>query len=195
MGNADASKWDAIYSNNEFGFFPPANVLHQNKHLLPTRGKALDLASGQGRNAVFLSRLGYETHAWDISRVALDKLSEYAAAESLTVNAQLIDLNEYELPQNEFDIIVVSHYLNRNIIENIKQAMANNGLIFYQTFTRNKVDDIGPSNPDYLLKENELLQLFSDFIIHFYREDSDLGDKEHGQRNEAMLVAQKKTSD
>jgi hypothetical protein len=65
------------------------------------------------------------------------------------------------------------------------------GLLFYQTFIQQKVANIGPNNPDYLLAENELLKLFSDLTIMFYREFGTEGDHCQGLRNEAQLLAKK----
>jgi tellurite methyltransferase len=65
-------------------------------------------------------------------------------------------------------------------------------LVFYQTFTREKSADCGPSNPAYLLEENELLRLFSGLRILAYREEGNVGDVAQGFRNEAMIVAQKR---
>lgn len=187
----DADKWNKVYSNNEFGFFPPCLVLHQHQHLLPETGKALDLACGMGRNAVMLARQGFETVAIDVSHVAIDKLNEYAEQEDLVITAQACDLNQTPLLKNEFDIIVISHYLNRDLIPSIKQALKKEGVIFYQTFIKQKVEDIGPSNPDYLLDENELLELFKEFQIVVYKEEALLGDTQEGFRNEAMIIARK----
>lgn len=191
IDNTDAEKWDARYSKNEFAFFPPCKVLHQNRHLLPLTGSALELASGIGRNAVALARHGLSTIAMDISNVALNKLAEYAVQESLNIKTQACDLNSTQLPQHQFDVIVVSHYLNRDIIADIKSSLKVNGLIFYQTFIKAKTEDIGPGNPEYLLGENELLNLFKDFKLVLYREEGTVGDTHQGFRNEAMLIAQK----
>lgn len=188
--SADAKKWNAIYEKNEFAFYPPCKVLHQNLHLLPKTGKALDLASGTGRNAITLARHGLETSAIDVSKIAIGKLLDYATEENLKIDAQVIDLNNATI-NSQYDVIVVSHYLNRKIISNIKSALNENGLLYYQTFIKNKVDDIGPSNPDYLLEQNELLELFKEFDVLFYREEGIVGDTEQGFRNEAMIVAKK----
>ncbi len=186
----DAKKWNAIYEKNEFAFYPPCKVLHQNIHLLPKTGSALDLACGTGRNAIALAKQSLDTTAIDVSEVAISKLLNYATTENLKINALASDLNKEPL-NYKYDVIVVSHYLNRNIIPNIKSALNENGLIFYQTFIKNKVDDIGPSNPDYLLDQNELLELFKEYEVLLYREEGIVGDIEQGFRNEAMIVVKK----
>ena len=63
--------------------------------------------------------------------------------------------------------------------------------MFYQTYCQQKVQQQGPSNPNFLLKDNELLQLFSSMKVRVYREESLLGDHQKGWRNQALLVAEK----
>ncbi|MFU8833506.1 MAG: SAM-dependent methyltransferase, partial [Wenzhouxiangella sp.] len=65
------------------------------------------------------------------------------------------------------------------------------GLLFYETFTREKVDDAGPSNPDFLLAPNELLHLFSPLRLLAYREEGVVGDAGRGLRNVAYLVGRR----
>jgi hypothetical protein len=70
-------------------------------------------------------------------------------------------------------------------------ALKPGGLLFYQTFTRVSVGPGGPQNPEYRLAENELLRMFQELQVVVYREEGEIGDKTHGFRNEAMLVAKK----
>ena len=191
MTQSDSEKWNAIYSKDEFSFFPPCKVLFQNLHLLPKQGQALDVACGMGRNAVALAEKGLTTTAIDISKVALDKLTKYAGQQQFDIETLAYDLTQNSLPVDGYDVIVISHYLNRELIPAIKQALNPNGLIFYQTFIKDKVEDIGPSNPDFLLDQNELLNFFNDFQIIFYREEASIGNTKEGFRNEAMVIARK----
>ena len=78
------------------------------------------------------------------------------------------------------------------MIKNIKNAIKSNGLIFYQTFTKNITDKSGPKNPNYKLDDNELLEFFSDWKLIFYKEEGGIGDLKNGIRNQAMIVSQKK---
>jgi hypothetical protein len=64
-------------------------------------------------------------------------------------------------------------------------------VLFYQTYCQQKVSDSGPSNPDYLLADNELLRLFPDLQLRVYREESVLGQHDIGIRNQALMVAEK----
>ena len=65
---------------------------------------------------------------------------------------------EQEPPQaNSFDVIVVSYFLERKLAPALMNALRPNGLLFYETFIREKPQGVGPSNPDFLLGENDIL--------------------------------------
>ncbi len=189
MDEKARKKWNDIYSKERSSESLAVTVLRDNLHLLPESGRALDLACGLGANALLLANRGFDTHAWDCSDIALEKLLERAASEGLTIKTELRDVVENPPEKNSFDIIVVSRFLDRSIINNIIDAVKTGGLIFYQTYTVNKLDTYGPTSVEYLLKENELLDLFSSLSILFYREDGQTGDMSSGNRNEAMLVS------
>jgi tellurite methyltransferase len=130
--------------------------------------------------------------AWDVSSVAIDKLTAYAVHKGLNVNAcqQKITANSFK--GYHFDVIVVSRFLDRTLSDAIIGALKPAGLLFYQTFTREKTSPKPPDNPDYLLTENELLEMFSPLRVIFYRENALIGNQERGLRNEAQFVGQKR---
>ncbi len=70
-------------------------------------------------------------------------------------------------------------------------ALRPNGLLFYQTYTRTRVDQSGPRNDAYRLADNELLKLFSPLQLLVYREEGADGDPSRGFRNQAMLVGKR----
>jgi tellurite methyltransferase len=164
-------------------------LCHQ--HLLPIQGNALDLASGLGGNALILAQQGLQVEAWDISSVALAKLDEQAQKQNLSIATHPCFITADRLPKNHFDVIVISRFLDRSLCNAIMAALKTEGLLFYQTFTRNKIDQQGPSNPDYLLDCNELLRLFSPLNLIFYQEFGRTGNLQHGNRNEASYIGQK----
>ena len=184
-------KWDKTFSQSENKNTVANEVLQQNAHLLPAFGAALDLACGLGGNALLLAQAGLETHAWDISGVALAKLQASAQGAGLKILTQTRDVEINPPAPDCFDVIVVGHFLYRPGFDALLAALKMNGLLFYQTFTREKVSQSGPSNPDYLLGKNELLDLCRDMKILVYREENKQGDISRGWRDRAMLVAQK----
>lgn len=187
-------KWNEAYQDADIATAVPAQVLLENEYLLPKKGDALDLACGRGGNALYLARLkssDLQVDAIDVSPVVLDKLKKYTAQHSLAINCYLRDIESEGLLQKKYDVIVVSYFLYRNLFPAIVSALKPNGLLFYQTWAQDRVDDTGPNNPKFRLASTELLSLTTPLIPLFYRENGIIGDVEKGLRNEAMLVARK----
>jgi len=184
------AKWDGIYKNR-FSVPESAEVLEKHLALLPTYGKALDLACGFGHNAMLLAEQGLTVDAWDISGVALAQLDAEARKRRLTVMTRQCLINEALLKNNRYDVIVVSRFLDRSLCNAIMAALKPAGLLFYQTFIRNKPDTSGPSSPEYLLESNELLRLFAPLNVLYYQEYDRVGELTFGNRNEACFIGLK----
>ena len=191
MINKIKNKWNKYYSSNIKTPAPPSEVLFFNQHLLPPKGVALDLACGYGSNSICLANNKLNVTAWDISHLALEELSIRSKDLGLVINCETRDVLQYPPEPNTFDVIVVSKFLDRQLIKHIRQAIKPNGLIFYQTFMKNRVDKLGPKNPNYQLDGNELLEFFNDWKLIFYREEDKIGNLKIGFRNQAMIIAQK----
>jgi len=183
---SDKEKWDKRYSHisTERG---PASLLVENAHLLPG-GKALDVAMGSGNNAFFLACRGYEVTGVDISTVAVTSVRERAEENGLLIQAVEADLGQFSVDEDAYDLVVNFYYLDRNIIPKLKKGLKKNGIIFFETYTTEQRQFGGPSNPDHLLKPNELLLSFLDFFIIFYHERIIPGKE---PRAVASLIAQK----
>ena len=164
----DQQRWDERYRNaNTVG--QPCGVVSHYQHLLPTQGKALDLACGLGGNALLLAQCGLDTHAWDISPVGIHTLAEQALHSGLFIQADVRDISTQPPEAESFDVIVVSYFLERSIFPALIKALKPNGLIFYQTFTQKHYSDNGPGNPDYRLQSNELVELLNGLqVIHYH---------------------------
>ncbi|MCF6148595.1 MAG: class I SAM-dependent methyltransferase [Candidatus Kuenenia sp.] len=164
--------WDKRYRTEEYIFGKePVAFLKEHISLLP-KGKALDLATGEGRNAVFLAENGFEVDCCDVSEIAIEKAKNLAKQNNVRINAFVADLEVYKLPKNSYDVISCFYYLQRDIIPQIKDALKTGGMIIYETFTIENLERGfgGPKNRDYLLRPNELLECFREFKIIYYRE-------------------------
>lgn len=188
--SAAQEKWDRRYQNSRDAG-SPCWLLENYSHLLPTSGRSLDLACGLGGNALFLAAHGLESHGWDCSSVALEKLAAFASTRQLSITTQHREIEQHPPNRNSFDIIVVSQFLSRPIMPALVDALLPGGLLFYQTFNRNKQSKKGPSNPKFLLAHNELLGLLSPLEVVFYREDSDIGCLDQGLRDSSYFIGRK----
>jgi tellurite methyltransferase len=172
-------RWNARYSGPEFEPFPdaPAEWLVENRALIeglrtPERvPRALDVACGDGRNARWLAELGFAVDAVDVSDVAIGALRLAAEARELSVEARVFDATQDALPVEEYDVVVVVHFLQRDVFGSLQAALRPGGVLLYETFTRDHVDVLGSSfNPAYLLDPNELLHAFAGLHVRHYRE-------------------------
>jgi len=184
------AKWDQRYQE-PIELPEPAAVLRENLHLLPRRGRALDLACGLGASALLLARHGLHVVAWDLSPVAIDRVREAAAYLGLHVAAEIRDVCAEPPPPGGFDCILVAHFLDRALAPAIASALRPGGLLFYQTFGRDSAGQPGPSDPRFRLDTNELLRLFPDLTLRFYREEGLVGDLGQGTRGLVQLIAQR----
>ncbi len=191
MNKALVEKWNAIYSESVVSEARSSEVLSDNLYLLPKSGQALDLACGLGANALLLAKQGMTVQAWDISTLALQKLQAQADTEALAVKTFTQEISPCSFSANSFDVVVVSRFLDRSICNAIMECLKPNGLLFYQTYTQHKIYQQGPKNPNFLLADNEMLNLFSPMKVIYYRENRALGDRQQGLRNEAQFIGQK----
>ncbi len=181
-------KWDRIYRERGEGLPQAVAVLEDNLHLLPDSGRALEIACGLGGNALLLAQQGLVTDAWDISAVAIERLAALAREHGLPLTGAVRDVLHQPPAAAVYDVVVVSHFLDRSLCPCLIRALRPGGLLFYQTFTREAVSASGPSNPEFRLAENELLALFRELRLVLYREEGLLGDVSRGFRDEAMLI-------
>ena len=150
----------------------PSRWLVDHAHLLPLTGDALDVASGRGRNALWLAGRGLQTHAIDRDLAAVEQLRTHAAALGLPLRAEAMDL-ECEgamLPVAAYDLVVVVHYLHRPLFPQLTRALRPGGLLVYETFTRAQAARGKPRNPAFLLEPGELRALVQPLAISAERE-------------------------
>lgn len=124
-----------------------------------SKGKALDVACGSGRNTIYMAGNGFKVDALDISSVALESLSKL---ENPNINTLLVDLDEYTFQENFYNLITKTNFLDRDIIEKIKKALKKDGIIIIETYMEDENNEKKDSNPDYLLKKDELKSFFTD---------------------------------
>lgn len=163
----------------------PSRLLVEHLPSLP-KGKALDIACGEGRNAIYLAQHGYDVDAVDISEEAI-KMGRESAGD-LKVNFLAADLERFSIPEESYDLIINFNYLQRSLIHSIKSGLKRGGVVIFETYTVEQQAFGKPNNPEFLLKPNELLRMFSDLHIVYYREGVL---EECGKKAVALLVGKK----
>jgi len=188
---SDQERWDKKYQGEEFAYGKKPNAFLK-KHLSSLeKGVALDLASGEGRNAVFLAENGWKVDAVDISPVGVRKARRLAKEAGVKINFRQADLDFYPIAKEKYDLISILYFWDRRLIPRLKRGLKKGGRILFETYTFETLFRglEGPREAKYLLKANELLDLFRDFRVLFYREGIF---QERGRRKAiASLLAEK----
>ncbi|MBW1851270.1 MAG: methyltransferase domain-containing protein [Deltaproteobacteria bacterium] len=154
----------------ESTYLQPTQFLVDNIDILP-KGRVLDVAVGRGRNAIYLCKMGFEVEGVDISAEAVNDTLAYARKMGVDPRAMVADLEGgYQIEKESYDVIVCFNYLQRSLIPQIKEGLRIGGMVVYETFTVDQPRFGKPKNPDYLLKYNELLDMFREFRCFRYHE-------------------------
>ena len=172
MSIADKVRWDMQHESTHGSAEPSsflAEIFAAEAWPMP-RGRALDLACGKGRNACFLAERGFDVVAIDISPVALEEGRRRAAEKNLAIAWHQSDLEQIQLNEAAYDLVVNFNYLQRSLFPQIKVALKPGGYVIFDTYLIDQPAIGHPKNPAYLLEHNELLNSFRDFRVLYYRE-------------------------
>ena len=140
---------------------PTTWIIDQIKLLTPkNKIQILDFASGSGRNSIHLA--GKYRNITAIDRDS-KKLVQYSNFEYINTICFDLETNQnWPLKEKYYDIIIVVNYLYRPKIKKITSLLKNGGYLFYETFSVGNERYGSPKNPDFLLKDRELIKLFSE---------------------------------
>ena len=162
-----------------WGLAPNRMCLRVIELLPPDRPlKLLDIGCGEGRDAVFFARCGYDVTAFDLTSSGIEKLRRLADQANVYVNAFSADINDYRLDEN-YDILYscgALHYIKPNlrgeIMENYKSYVNNNGIAAFQAFVTKPFIPPPPEREEaYLWKSGQLFLYFHDWYIEHCAED------------------------
>jgi SAM-dependent methyltransferase len=137
----------------------PSNWVERFVPLIRTGGTVLDLACGFGRHSRRLAGRGFQVTAVDRDPDALASLADVPNVEALTAD---LEKGPWPFAGCRFDAIVVTNYLWRPLFPLIVDAVDAAGVLLYETFATGNEKFGKPSNPDYLLRHGELLEVVKD---------------------------------
>lgn len=134
--------------------------------------RAVDLACGCGRDAVYLALQGHDVLAVDLLPDALDRAADLARRNGVSLTTRAMDLEDGpQLPPGPFDLVTVFRFLHRPLLPLLRKAVAPAGYIVYETFhERNRATGRRPNNPAHLLSTGELAGAFEGFDILIFRD-------------------------
>lgn len=132
------------------------------------RGAAvLDVACGGGRHARFFAGLGHPVDAVDRDVAAVAALAGVSGVTALCAD---IENGPWPYAGRRFAAVVVTHYLHRPLFPALIAALAPGGVLIYETFAQGNERYGRPSNPDFLLRRGELLQVAAGLRIFAYED-------------------------
>jgi SAM-dependent methyltransferase len=200
MSHPDATDfWSDRYRSvgEDFLFGTAPNSFLASQAALLTRGqRALSIADGEGRNAVWLARQGLQVTATELSPVALDKAAKLAAAEGVSVDFIHADALNWAYPEAGFDLVVgvfiqfAAPAERDSLFANMKRALRPGGRVVLQGYTPKQLDyrTGGPSAVENLYTPELLRESFADCDIELLTEYEDVLDEGLAHRGRSALI-------
>lgn len=135
------SFWDQRYSGHAYVYGTEPNRYFESKLTLLPVGKALFVAEGEGRNAVFAAKQGWDVYAFDTSNVGKVKADSLADLNSVKINYLVAGFDEIEFDENSFDLIVFcyTHFPENSrkiYFEKSKKWLKPGGSIILEAFSK-----------------------------------------------------------
>ena len=162
--------WEEKYRERVAGLRPPDPLLVETASAV-TPGRALDLACGTGRNALWLAQHGWKVAAVDGSASAIETLPAHAFAHNVCIDAHVADLEqgEYSVEPTHWDLIAICYYLQRDLFETAKQGLTPGGILVAIAL----MAEPGKEHSPFRVQPGELRGFFEDWEIQHYREGAD----------------------
>ena len=165
--------WDERFRTGQYPQDPePSEMLRRYLDAMPD-GRALDIAAGTGRNAVFLAEQGYRVDALDGSIAGLEITRKRAAERDAADRLELIqaDVPSYAFPSETYDLVTISFYRAIDRFSDIKDSLRDGGVIYVEHHLRSSEPvSSGPSGDRYRFAANELLHSMLDLTVLGYEE-------------------------
>lgn len=142
----DTSWWNERFKERELNLMLHEKYLEEDIRFFDKGCKILDIACGDGRNSIYLARLGYEVFAIDFSEEALDRLRYFKEKENLKIETKLADLSKDDVFNNleKFDGVVINHYrLKPQLYSKLMDNINDDGILWVNGFR-----DIPKDNPN-----------------------------------------------
>jgi len=182
--------WNERYSRREPGTKEPMPLLVRVTEKLKP-GRALDLACGAGRHAIFLAERGWNVTAVDASHAGIELAKATAHERGVEVDWRVADLErfEFEIEAEGYDLIGDFYYLPHNFFPLIRMGVRPGGIFVAAIHMVDEAPDVKPMNPAFLLKPGDLRAEFEGWeILHDYEGRPT---EEGHRRRSAEIVARK----
>ena len=197
-----ADFWNTRFAVSEFIYGEaPNDFLREQAPRLAPGSRVLSLGEGEGRNALFLAKLGHALTAVDASHQGLAKLLARAAAADVDITVVLADLARYQPGEAQFDAVVsvfchLPSALRRTVMARAIAALKPGGLLIMEGYTPRQLafDTGGPKDADMLLEVDIVRgELAGLELLHFVELEREVieGSYHTGTASVLQVVARK----
>jgi SAM-dependent methyltransferase len=177
MSREDRAKWDAKFGASADHVLgeEPTHFLVEVAPALPATGRALDVACGEGRNAVWLAQRGLDVDAVDVSPVGLAKCRALADGRGVGRRVRTVERDlDAGLPERAvgpYDLVVCVQFHLPTLWDALRDALRPGGLLVLEAPTRANLDlGLGAPNSRFLADTNQVLDAARGLTVVFYRE-------------------------
>jgi SAM-dependent methyltransferase len=170
--HSERERWDKRYAAGAYATrHHPTQLVVDWLHIAPP-GRALDVACGAGRNAVYLAKQGFQTDAVDISSVALERARNTATQAALDIHWIQADLAADPLAgYSQYAAIIHVRYVNMALYRRYLDILAPGGILISEQHLQCADSSvIGPKNPSFRVTSDVLQESVGALEIIFYQE-------------------------
>jgi len=207
MNEAWTERWNDRYSKDEFAYGEnPNNYLKEQLEKLDP-GKILFAAEGEGRNAVFAAKLGWEVSAFDISIEGKNKALRLAESNNVTIEYKVGELETLNYDNDQFDAIalIYAHFpaeIKSLYHKTLDKYLRTKGIIIFEAFSKKHIEYLeknqnvgGPKEIEMLFSIDEIISDFRNYeIIELEEKEIELNEGlfHNGKGSVIRFVGQKK---
>jgi len=169
MSKLDLEKWNQRYAEDSYRKTNPVTLVADWLPEVPL-GKALDVACGAGRNALFLAQAGYRVDAIDISPEGLKIARRQAVEQGLEINWIAHDFDQPFDFDTDYDLILVMWYVNLELVTRLCKCLAPGGYLLCQEHLNIDAEVNGPANRDFRVSPGALRAAVTELEVLLYDE-------------------------
>jgi SAM-dependent methyltransferase len=166
---SEAEFWNSRYATDDYAYgLQPNDFLLQQAGQIPAGAKLLCLAEGEGRNAVFLAKMGYDVRGVDFSQQGHDKAMQLAQQQGVRIAYDVSDLTQYAMGEAQYDAVVsvFCHLPSADrpaLYQAVRRALRPGGVFILEAYTPQQLElgTGGPREADRLVTADELKDAFA----------------------------------
>jgi 2-polyprenyl-3-methyl-5-hydroxy-6-metoxy-1,4-benzoquinol methylase len=196
MSDFASNFWDERYSSMEYVYgTEPNHFFKEQIDKIPVRGKVLLPGEGEGRNAVYAAKLGWQVDAFDQSKIARQKALRLVEKNKVKINYQVTNLNEFSPAKEQYDAIAIIYVhlkedfrqaFNKKLINSLKTG----GKIILELFSKEQFgkNSGGPQDLTMLYSLDEIKKDFRNFKASILKEEIVQLDESEKHKGEASVI-------